>query len=110
MERLGIPQGKVANLVKVLEEKTLPLQLRAYFVDENGERISNEVKMIADSRSNEAVGCVFKEKFIFRAKTYDKRKMYELILENDLKESIYERYSFTVDMCFYGSIRIEDRH
>lgn len=83
-----------------IEEKTLPLQLRAYFVDENGERISNEVKMIADSRSNEAAGRVFKEKFVFRAEAYDKRKTYELILEDDQTENIYERYSFIIDIAF----------
>lgn len=38
--------------------------------------------------------------FVFRAKTYDKRKTYELILEGEQTENIYERYSFLIDIAF----------
>lgn len=81
-----------------IEQKVIALYLNAYFVDEDGERISNVIKIIADSQANEAVNRVLKEKFVFRSINYDNRKTYYLVLENDSTQEVYKRYPFSVDI------------
>lgn len=80
-----------------IEEKTLPLHLRAYFVDEDGDDISNECRIIADSKADEAYERTWKERFIFKSISYDRTKNYYLILEDE-NGAIYERYPFTIDI------------
>jgi len=81
-----------------IEDKVLPLQLRAFFVDQYGEPISNEVRIIADSKSREAVDRAFKERFILREMIYDRQESYYLVLEDIRSGETYGRYSFTIDI------------
>ena len=83
-----------------VEDKKLPLNLKAYFVDEEGNRISNENIIIADSRTADPNERTFKEKFTLRDILYDKTKKYYLILEdeNENIEKIYEKIPFTIDL------------
>ncbi|WP_042224727.1 BREX-1 system phosphatase PglZ type A [Oceanobacillus manasiensis] len=108
--KLTSPARKVTNTITHLEflqieriaVKKLPLHLKLYFVDENGERVSNENIIIADSDSSQPGERTFREKFIFKSIEYDKRKTYYLILEDETEqvESQYERYPFTIDIAF----------
>lgn len=81
-----------------IKDKVLPLHLRAFFVDKHGEPISNEIRIIADSKSREAVDRAFKERFILREIAYDKQESYYLVLEDIRSGETYERYSFTIDI------------
>lgn len=85
-----------------VEEKRLSLRLKLYFVDEDGQRVSNENIIIADRVSAQPSDRTFREKFVFKDMAYDKRKTYYLILEEDdgSVEGIYEKYPFTIDIAF----------
>lgn len=58
--------------------------------------------IIAEHTTKEAGLRTFREKFVFRAKRYDRTKRYYLIMKDiDEKDTeIYERYAFTIDISF----------
>jgi uncharacterized protein (TIGR02687 family) len=87
---------------ELVDEKKIPLKLKLYFVDEEGNRISNENIIIADSRSKNPENRTYREKFTLRDMAYDKNKEYYLILEDEDEavEKIYERIPFTIDLLF----------
>ncbi len=103
--RLTSPTRKITNEEMYLEffqtqavdEKILPLHLRGYFVDDDGDEISNECRIIADSEANEAYERTWKERFIFKSIPYDRTKNYFLILEHE-DGTVYEQYPFTIDI------------
>jgi len=69
-------------------------------VDEEGQRISNENIIIADSSSGDPHDRTYREKFIFRTMLYDRRAHYYLILQDEEKtaHSIYEKILFAIDI------------
>ncbi|MBU5425119.1 BREX-1 system phosphatase PglZ type A [Tissierella pigra] len=83
-----------------VEDKKIPITLKLYFVDEEGNRISNENIIIADSRSSKPEDRTFREKFTLKDQTYDKSKKYYLIMEdeNETVEKIYDRVPFIIDL------------
>ena len=83
-----------------VEEKKLPMTLKIYFEDEEGDRISNENIVIADSRSSKPDERSYREKFTLKDKPYDKAKKYYLILEDEDEtvEKIYEKIPFMIDL------------
>ncbi|MGG0236534.1 BREX-1 system phosphatase PglZ type A [Bacillus tropicus] len=83
-----------------IEDKKTPLRLKVYFTDEEGNRISNENIIIADSQSSKPEDRTFKEKFVLKSMTYDKTKKYYLVLEDEEEtvENIYEKVAFTIDI------------
>ncbi len=87
-------------------DKALPLHVRVSLVDENGERISNENIIIADSESTNPAERVFKEKFTLRNMKYDKHVKYYLVLldDDEIVENEIERIPFTVDLVFGGGM------
>lgn len=108
--KLTTPTRKITNNMTYLtflqteriEEKKRPLRLNVYFADEDGERISNENIIIADSRSHQPRERTFREKFVFKAMKYEKQKTYYLVLEDEEEKAdkTYERYPFTIDIAF----------
>lgn len=83
-----------------VEEKNLPLRAKVYFIDDEGNRISNENIIIADSRSSDASERTYKEKFILKDINYDKSKTYYLIIkdEHDNVTGKYEKIPFIIDL------------
>ncbi|EMA6342983.1 BREX-1 system phosphatase PglZ type A [Bacillus cytotoxicus] len=83
-----------------IEEKKTPLRLKVYFTDEEGNRISNDSMIIADSQSSKPEDRTFKEKFVLKNMTYDKTKKYYLVLEDEDEtvENIYEKVAFAIDI------------
>lgn len=83
-----------------VEEKKIAMRLKIYFEDEEGNRISNENIVIADSRSSKPDERSYKEKFTLKDKPYDKAKKYYLILEDEDEtvEKIYEKIPFMIDL------------
>ncbi|MBV1819080.1 BREX-1 system phosphatase PglZ type A [Anaerosalibacter bizertensis] len=84
--------------VDVVDDKKLPLKLKLYFADENGDKISNENIIIADSKSNRPEERIFKEKFTLKNINYDKTKEYYLIIEDINNEEIYEKIPFSINL------------
>jgi uncharacterized protein (TIGR02687 family) len=83
-----------------IEDKRIPLRLKVYFVDEDGNRISNENIIIADSKSETYEDRSFKEKFVLKNRKYDKTRKYYLIMEDEEEtvEKIYEKIPFIIDI------------
>lgn len=99
---------KITNMITYLdffqsekvEDKKRPLRLKAYFVDKEGKRISNENIILADSISSKPEERTLKEKFVFKNITYSKSNKYFLILEDEEEavENVYEKIPFTIDI------------
>lgn len=87
---------------EVVGDKWQPLRLKAYFVDEEGNRISNENIIIADSRSDDFARRTFKEKFTLKSGNYDKTKPYYLVLidEKDKVGDVIDKIEFSIDLIF----------
>lgn len=83
-----------------VEDKKTPLRLKLYFTDEEGNRISNENIIIADSSSAKPENRVFKEKFVLKNMIYDKTKKYYLMLEDEEEtvDHAYEKIAFSIDI------------
>lgn len=83
-----------------VEDKRVPIRLKLYFEDEEGNRISNENIIIADSRSSKPEERTYREKFTLKDMPYDKAKTYYLVLEDEEEtvEKIYDRISFVIDL------------
>lgn len=83
-----------------VENKRVPIRLKLYFADEEGNKISNENIIIADSRSSKPGERTFREKFTLRDLPYDKGKQYYLIMEdeNETVEKEYQRIPFIIDL------------
>jgi uncharacterized protein (TIGR02687 family) len=90
-----------------VDEKHLPLRVAAYFQDENGNRISNENIIIADSVGIKPEERTYREKFTLKDMAYDKSAAYYLILKDEEEQvnSIIEKIPFIIDLVFGGSIR-----
>lgn len=90
-----------------VDEKNLALRLTAYFVDEAGNRISNENIIIAESGSVKPDERTYKEKFTLKYMAYDKGKSYYLVLkdEDELVHSEIARIPFIIDLVFGSSIQ-----
>lgn len=91
---------------EVVEEKWIPVRLKAYFADEEGNRISNENIIIADSRSKEFADRTFKEKFTLKSGKYDKTKPYYLILadEEEKVDEVVQKIKFNIDLIFNNDL------
>ncbi|MDQ0175748.1 hypothetical protein [Bacillus chungangensis] len=89
--------GLIHNVIAITIET---LRIKLYFVNEAGERLSNENIIIADSRSSKSEDRTYREKFIFKSITYDKRATYYLVLEDEEETggNIYEKISFSIDI------------
>jgi len=90
-----------------VDDKHLPLRVIAYFEDENGERISNENIIIADSVSSEPRDREYKEKFTLKSMAYDKAKKYFLVLvdEEETVNKEINRIPFIIDLVFGSGIQ-----
>jgi len=85
-----------------VDDKHLPLRVIVYFEDEDGNRISNENIIIADSVSTEPRDREYKEKFTLKSMAYDKAKKYYLVLidEEETVNKGISRTPFIIDLVF----------
>lgn len=88
-----------------VEDKKIPIRLKLYFIDEEGNRISNENIIIADSRSSKPEDRTFREKFTLKDQSYDKAKKYYLIMEDEDEtvEKNYDKISFLIDLAIVNN-------
>ncbi|SFG31245.1 BREX-1 system phosphatase PglZ type A [Sporolactobacillus nakayamae] len=85
-----------------VEEKVHPRRLIAYFIDSHGERITNENHLLADRSSEKPADRVYREKFVFKNRDYNRQATYFLVLEDEEEnvEKNFERIPFTIDIAF----------
>ena len=73
---------------------------RLFFVSEDNERISNENSYIADSREQDAQKRIFRMKFQFKDKKYDKNKQYFFVIYDDATGLEVFRHPVIMDLAF----------
>lgn len=86
------------QMEKVGETKQA-ITCETYIVDENGEKVSNEYKFIANSSSDDLDTRITKIRFTLKNIQFDRNKPYFLILKNvDKNDEFIEREQFTIDI------------
>lgn len=78
---------------------------KMFFISEDNERISNENSYIADSREPDAQKRIFRMKFQFKDKKYDRGKQYFLVVYDDNSGSEVFRHPILMDLAFTDDIR-----
>ena len=73
---------------------------RIYFVDENGEKISNEHLYVADKKDKDTVKRVFRLRFSFKNKKYCKNQKYYLVAYDDNNSLEVLRHEIVMDIAF----------
>lgn len=99
---------KITNLITYLDfmqnenvsDTVLPVVLKTYFINETGEKVSNENIIYADRRNEPPEKRMFKEKFTFRNRKYSKNEKYYLVLIDDKTDVELGRYEFLIDIAF----------
>ena len=71
-----------------------------FFLSGDNERISNENSLIADSRDPDAKKRIFRMKFQFKDKRYDRDKQYFLAVYDDNTGLEVFRYPMLMDLAF----------
>ena len=61
---------------------------RVYFISNNNEKISNENIVIADKKDKDTTKRIFRLRFNFKNKKYDKSQKYYLVVAYDDKNDI----------------------
>lgn len=73
---------------------------RIYFVDGNGEKISNEHLYVADKKDKDTVKRVFRLRFSFKNKKYSKDQKYYLVAYDDNNALEVLRHEIIIDIAF----------
>ncbi len=97
---------KVSNLIFSLDfyqknpisEKVQPCTYNIYMTDEEGIPVSDRQIIIADRTGNNASERVFRTKFNLKSVTFDKNKIYRLVISNDI--DVPEEIEFHIDIAF----------
>ena len=96
---------KISNLIFSLEfhqrqpvgDKIQPCTYSIYMTDDEGVVISDRQTVIADKTSDNAADRVFRVRFNLKARTYDKKKVYRLVIANEID---VEEIEFHIDIAF----------
>ena len=73
---------------------------KMYFISEDNEKISNEYMYIADSRDTDPQKRIFRMRFTFKNKKYDKNKQYYLVVYDDATGIESFRHPVIMDLAF----------
>ena len=96
--------NRISNLeffqTESVSTKNLPVNLKIYFTDFDGKRVSNEVMIIADRNSETPIDRNFREKFVLKDLRYQKEETYYLVLEDDDEKinPIINKVVFYIDL------------
>ena len=98
--KITTPRFTINFLQKdTVEDKKLPLMLKAYFEDSDDNIISNENSIFGDSKSSNTEDRIYKERFTLQSRGYDKNAKYYLVLVEDNEDKDeYARYEFIIDI------------
>lgn len=100
--------NKITNLITTLDFiQTEPISevvkettYRIFFVSEDNEKISNENIYVADKKDTDATKRVFRLKFSFKNKQYNKSHKYYLVAYDDKNDIEVLRYEIVMDIAF----------
>lgn len=99
---------KITNLITtmdfiqtdVVSDTVKKTTYKMYFVSEDNEKISNENIYIADSRDTDPQKRIFRMRFTFKNKKYDKNKQYYLVVYDDATGIEAFRHPVIMDLAF----------
>ena len=99
---------KITNKITILDfiqsepvsDVVKSVTYRLFFLSEDNERISNENSYIADSRDQDAQKRIFRMKFQFKDKKYDKDKQYFFVVCDDATGLEIFRHPVIMDLAF----------
>ena len=86
-----------SNAVSDIVKKTT---YKMYFISEDNEKISNENTYIADNRDADPQKRIFRMRFTFKNKKYDKNKQYYLVVYDDATGIEAFRHPVIMDLAF----------
>lgn len=100
--------SKITNLITSLDfvqteavsDVVKETTYRIYFVDDNGEKISNEHLYVADKKDKDTVKRVFRLRFSFKNKKYSKAQKYYLVAYDDNNALEVLRHEIVMDIAF----------
>ena len=100
--------SKITNLITTLDfVQTEPVSdvikktsYRVYFVSDTNEKISNENIVIADKKDNDTVKRMFRLRFNFKNKQYDKSQKYFLVAYDENNDMEVLRHEMIIDIAF----------
>ena len=100
--------SKITNLITTLDfVQTEPVSdvvketsYRVYFISENNEKISNENIVIADKKNKDTTKRMFRLRFNFKNKKYDKSQKYYLVAYDDKNDIEVLRHEIILDIAF----------
>jgi hypothetical protein len=73
---------------------------RVYFISENNEKISNENIVIADKKDKDTAKRMFRLRFSFKNKKYNKAQRYYLVAYDDKNDIEVLRHEIIMDIAF----------
>lgn len=86
---------------KPIDDKVLPCNYEAYFVDSTEEHITNSIVINCDSKSASMSDRTYKEKFTFKNKKYNSEEpIYMVIKDYDDPYAEETRITFNIDIMF----------
>lgn len=99
---------KITNLITSMDfiqsdavsDVVKPARYRIYFISQDNEKISNENTYIADSREESAQKRIFRQRFTFKNKKYDKDKQYYLVVYDEETGLEKWRHPVIMDIAF----------
>jgi len=99
---------KITNLITTLDfiqsdavsDVVKGTTFRLYFISEDNEKISNENIYVADKRDADAQKRIFRMRFTFKNKKYDKDKPYYLVASDDASGVEVFRHAVVMDLPF----------
>ncbi len=99
---------KITNLITTMDfiqtdavsDSVKPATYRIYFISEDNEKISNENIYVADKRDADETKRIFRMRFNFKNKKYDKHKQYYLVVYDDATGLEIFRHPVIMDIAF----------
>lgn len=99
---------KITNLITTLDfiqsepisDVVKGTNFRLYFVSDDNEKISNENIYVADNRDEDTQKRIFRMRFTFKNKKYDKHKHYYLVAYDQSNDIEVFRHAVVMDLAF----------
>ena len=99
---------KITNLITTMDfiqsdavsDTVKKTTYKMYFISEDNEKISNENTYIADSRDPDPQKRIFRMRFTFKNKKYDKSRQYYLVVYDDATGIEAFRHPVIMDLAF----------
>lgn len=100
--------SKITNLITALDfvqtdaisSVVKETTYRIYFMDDSGDKISNEHLYVADKKDEDTVKRVFRLRFTFKNKKYGKNQKYYLVAYDDNNSLEVLRHEVVMDIAF----------